>query len=210
MEPSDTLQSSEHAIRLYVKIAAFAAVGLLVGAGIAFAVFSNTPALYQVSETALGQVGMPQSEPVGIRIPSVDIEAEFEEPLGLQSDGEIEVPDSFKTVGWYKYGPTPGELGPSVVLGHVDSKAGAEVFYNLRNMEVGDEIFIEREDGTVAVFEVTELEQHPQDDFPTEEVYGDLNYPGLRLITCSGVYDQGEARYTHNLIVYAKLKVENS
>ena len=103
-----------------------------------------------------------------------------------------------------------GELGPAVVLGHVDSKEGPEVFYYLRELEVGDLIFIDREDGTTATFAVSRLEQHPQNGFPTEEVYGNIDHAGLRLITCSGVYNRGAARYTHNPIVFAELVEESS
>lgn len=151
-----------------------------------------------------------ESEPVSITIPAIELTATFEEPLGITENGEIEVPESFDTVGWYKYGPTPGEQGPAVIVGHVDSFEGPEIFYDLRDLVAGDRIEIEREDGSIAIFEVTELEQVSQDAFPTERVYGDLDHAGLRLITCSGTYDRGERRYSHNLIVYARLVGEGS
>lgn len=148
------------------------------------------------------------SKPTHIRIPKINVTADFEKPLGLTLDGEVAVPEAYDTVGYYKYGPTPGELGPAVVLGHVDSVAGPAVFYSLGQLEVGDEIDIDREDGTTATFLVTKLERHPQSGFPTEEVYGNINYAGLRLITCSGIFNKGAQRYSHNLIVFAELKEE--
>ncbi len=150
-------------------------------------------------------VVMNESLPTRLVIPSISIDTSFETPLGLKQNGEIEVPKSYTDVAYYKHGPTPGELGPSVILGHVDSYEGPAVFFSLGQLEEGDEIRVERKDGTVAVFAVTELERHPQSDFPTREVYGDLDHAGLRLITCSGFYDRDVLRYTHNLIVFAKL-----
>jgi sortase (surface protein transpeptidase) len=88
----------------------------------------------------------------------------------------------------------------------VDSYEGAAVFYHLGELEAGDEIEVTRADGTVATFVVTEKERVPQDNFPTLDVYGPIDYAGLRLVTCTGVYDHGTLRYSHNLIVYAVLK----
>ncbi len=148
---------------------------------------------------------LPASAPVSLRIPALGISAPFEEPLGLQDNQEIEVPEAYDTVGYYQYGPTPGELGPAVVLGHVDSVDGPAVFYSLGQLQTGDEILIERADGSTAVFAVTHLERHPQAGFPTELVYGNIDHAGLRLITCSGNFDDGAQRYSHNLIVFAEL-----
>lgn len=94
-----------------------------------------------------------------------------------------------------------------MILGHVDSKAGPAVFWSLGVLKPGDEVFVDRTDGSVARFVVTELRRVDQDEFPTRDVYGDIDHAGLRLITCSGTYDRGKARYSHNLIVYAKLVV---
>lgn len=148
---------------------------------------------------------LPESEPVRLSIPAAGITTDFSEPLYVEDNGEIEVPDSFTTVGYYGYGPTPGELGPAVVLGHVDSYQGPAVFWTLGQVNPGDLIEIERADGEIAVFAVTRLERHLQSGFPTEQVYGDIDHAGLRLITCSGTYDRGRERYTHNLIVFAEL-----
>lgn len=150
-------------------------------------------------------VGLPESLPARLRIPELGIDTTFVAPLGLLSDGEIEVPDSDTEVGWYQYSPTPGELGPAVVVGHVDSYLGPAVFFSLGQLDPGDDVYVDREDGTTAHFVVTELERPRQSAFPTARVYGDIDHAGLRLITCSGIYERGKQRYTHNLIVYAKL-----
>lgn len=154
--------------------------------------------------TILGPT-MERAEPVRLRIPSLNINTTFEKSLGLNADNTIQVPDSYDEVGWYQYGPTPGELGPAVILGHVDSHQGPAVFFRLGQLSVGDEIIVDRADGTTARFEVITLERHLQSGFPTALVYGDIDHAGLRLITCSGVFVRGQQQYTHNLIVFAKL-----
>ncbi len=161
-----------------------------------------------VEEVSSSTPGLPSSPPQLLRIPAVGIEAEFEGSLGLNYDGTVEVPDSFEEVGWYKHGPTPGELGPAVILGHVDSYQGPAVFYSLGQLEPGDEILIDREDGATAKFVVTKLSRHEQAGFPTAQVYGDIDHAGLRLITCTGVYSHATMRYSHNLIVFAEMVEE--
>ncbi len=143
--------------------------------------------------------------PVKLSIPKINLNTDFETPLGLNEDREVETPKSFDKVGWYKYSPVPGVIGPAVVLGHVDSKNGPAVFFSLGQLEVGDDIFINRDDGLVAHFKVDFLERYEQKEFPTQKVYGNIDYAGLRLVTCSGIYLRGQQRYTHNLVVYAKL-----
>ncbi len=191
------------------KVAAFA-VGVLLAFGLALVVERvwqsdvQSVAGEQASSSASALV-MPEANPLRLRIPEIAVDAPFEEPLGLKQNGEIGVPESYETVGYYKFGPTPGEIGPAVVLGHVDSYEGPAVLFRLGQLEVGDEIMIDREDGTTATFAVTALERHEQEGFPTVKVYSDLDYAGLRLITCTGVYDHGSLRYSHNLIVFAEL-----
>ena len=150
------------------------------------------------------------SLPVQLRIPKINLETSFEKPLGLNHDGTIEVPDSYDEVAYYKYGPRPGEMGPSVILGHVDSFEGPAVLFSLGQLDKGDSIYIQGEDGDELEFKVTDLERHKQSSFPTEKVYGDIDHAGLRIITCSGIYDKGSFRYSHNLIVFAELVDEES
>jgi sortase (surface protein transpeptidase) len=165
-----------------------------------------TPLMEPVSATTTisGPI-LPTSVPMTLRIPKLSLETSFVTPLGLAENGEVAVPDSYTEVGWYKHSPTPGALGPAVILGHVDSYAGPAVFFSLGQLEPGDDVYVDREDGTTAHFKIETLERPKQTEFPTERVYGNTNYAGLRLITCSGIYVRGNARYTHNLIVYARL-----
>jgi len=148
----------------------------------------------------------PKTVPNMLYIPKLSLQAQFGPELGLQRSGEVEVPQDYNQVGWYKHSPVPGELGPAVVLGHVDSRAGPAVFFSLGQLDAGDEIIVERDDGQGLVFEVTATERYDQNSFPTELVYGDIDHAGLRLVTCSGWYDRETGRYSHNLVVFAQLK----
>ena len=150
---------------------------------------------------------LPAAEPTRLRIPALAIDADFEEALGLTEYQEIEVPDDFWSVGWYQHGPTPGEQGPAVVLGHVDSYEGPAVFHQLWRLQRGDEIIVDRADGSTATFIVSHKEKPEQSQFPTEAVYGDIDHAGLRLVTCIGDFDQGAQRYSHNLVVYGNLQM---
>lgn len=187
----------------YVHVVAFA-LGVLIGAtvllswpGLTLAPDEDGQPMEVMTETV--------AVPVRLTIPSIGLDSAFEGPLGLNADQTVEVPESYEAVGWYEYGPKPGEVGPAVILGHVDSYQGPAVFYSLGQLKRGDQIQVEREDGTTATFVVIRLQHTEQSEFPTAEVYGDIDYAGLRLVTCSGTYDRGEQVYSHNLIVYAEL-----
>ena len=146
-----------------------------------------------------------RSEPARLVIPKLLIDASFEAPLELNKDKTIEVPKGYDTVGWYKNGASPGEIGPAIILGHVDSVDSAAVFYNLGQLAPGDRFTVERRDGSAPEFEVVALERYLQDEFPSDLVYGPIGYSGIRLITCSGTYNKTTNRYDHNLVVYGKL-----
>jgi len=123
--------------------------------------------------------------------------------LGLGEDGALEVPVDFGVTGWYTGRAVPGDKGPSVVVGHVDSYTGPAVFFELSRLEVGDLIQIDRSDGLVAWFQIRELTLVDKDEFPTQQVYGDTAEPTLRLVTCGGDFDHSARSYRGNLIVFA-------
>jgi len=194
-----------------VRAVAFAVLGFISGAILAsFVLYSPVyaPEIEEglVSDVQESETHYARSAPTRLIIPKIELDTTFVEPLGLNEDRTVEVPDNYEQVGWYKNGATPGEVGSSVILGHVDSYEGPAIFYDLRELEEGDEVFIERLDGTAATFIVTGTETVSQDEFPTLAVYGPTEEPALRLVTCTGVYSHGTLRYSHNLIVYGKLK----
>ena len=147
-----------------------------------------------------------RSAPVKIRIPGIGVDAPVMK-VGRDADGTVQVPPlaEHNLTGWYQYGPSPGQRGPAVILGHVDSTTGISVFYYLKNMHAGDKVLVTLADGKVAAFAVDGLQKVAKDAFPTASVYGKAGYPSLRLITCGGPFDQATGHYVDNVIVYAHL-----
>jgi LPXTG-site transpeptidase (sortase) family protein len=147
-----------------------------------------------------------RSAPVKIRIPGIGVNAPVMN-VGRDADGTVQVPPlaEHNLTGWYRYGPAPGQRGPAVILGHVDSATGVSVFYYLKNMHAGDKVYVTLADGKVATFAVDGLQRVAKDAFPTASVYGKSGYPSLRLITCGGPFDQATGHYVDNVIVYAHL-----
>lgn len=160
---------------------------------------SQTPAAIH---TAAAQRAPRERLPVAVRIPAIGVEVSLV-GLGLNDDGTLEVPTDFDTVGWYVHGPAPGEVGPAVLAGHVDSHSGPAAFFRLSEVRAGDEIFVDHDDGTTSRFLSERVERHPKEKFPTEEVYGDRAAPELRLVTCGGVFDRATGHYRDNVVVWA-------
>ena len=142
------------------------------------------------------------SRPVRIEIPSIGVDAPLIR-LGLNRDRTLQVPADFSKAGWWTGGARPGQPGPAIVAGHVDSYSGPAVFYRLRDLRRGATIVIDRRDGTRARFTVLGSEEYPKSRFPTTRVYGSTPGPTLRLITCSGAFDRSTGHYVDNTVVYA-------
>ncbi|WP_345473566.1 class F sortase [Actinoallomurus oryzae] len=149
---------------------------------------------------------MSRALPVRITIPRIHVNAPIE-PLGQNPDGTVEVPTLSRPnlAGWYKYGPTPGQKGAAVVLGHVDAHRQQAVFFRLGSLHRGDRIHVWRTGGSVAKFAVDSVVPVAKDRFPTQSVYGKTKYAALRVITCGGKYDKKTMHYLGNIIVYAHL-----
>lgn len=148
-----------------------------------------------------------RSEPVALAIPSIGVDTAMMS-VGLNPDGTLEVPPpgpTYDLAAWYRHSPTPGELGPSVVEGHLDSADGPSVFFRLGELTPGDTVEVRRADGVTAVFRVTSTQRYAKAAFPTSAVYGDLAHAGLRLVTCGGAIDPATGHYADNVVVYAVL-----
>ncbi|MFG3319559.1 class F sortase [Streptomyces sp. NPDC048171] len=146
-----------------------------------------------------------RSVPVGLRIPAVGVDTPVMR-LGLAADGTVQVPPvtDDDRAGWYRHSPTPGQVGPSVLLGHVTvGTHGDGVFRHLARLHRGDRIETRLENGAAAEFTVTAVRTVRKAEFPTDDVYGDVNRPELRLITCGGPRVGEE--YRDNVIVFAAL-----
>ena len=200
---------------LRARVAGIAGV-LLIAAGIsalgvAVAAQVHAP---QPSESAAGVIGssahgpsLPRSLPVAVDIPAIGVDAKLLH-LGLNSDGTIQVPSletSADEAAWYKYSATPGQIGSSVIEGHVDSYQGAAVFFRLGALRPGDSVNVTLADGVTAIFRVTGVREFAKSRFPAKAIYGATDFAALRLITCGGAFDFATGHYLSSTVVFASL-----
>ena len=148
-----------------------------------------------------------RSIPLSISIPDIGVSSNLLQ-LGINPDRTVQVPplNRDSQAGWYRYSPTPGQLGPSVILGHVDSaEYGPGIFFKLGALRPGNLAAITRSDHTIGVFRIERVVSYPKDHFPTLEVYGNTDHAALRLITCGGKFDFSTHNYQNNIVAYASL-----
>ena len=202
--------------RARIRLTGLAGVALIVfgAAAIAIAVLAQQHApspgpgaAGTIGPTARKQPSLRRSTPVSVAIPAIGVQSALLR-LGLNPDGTIQVPNlgtSADEAAWYKYSVTPGQLGTSVIEGHVDSDLGPAVFYRLGALHPGDRIDVRLADGITAVFRVTGVREYAKTEFPTKEIYGPTNYASLRLVTCGGAFDFGTRHYLGSVVVFASL-----
>jgi hypothetical protein len=144
------------------------------------------------------------SMPVALRIPAIRVTVSLS-TLGLNPDGTVEVPTDFRQPGWFRLGPTPGQVGSAVILGHVDNHQGPAVFYQLRSLMAGDKVDVRLANGMTARFAVTSVAMYPKQQFPAQQVYGSHGFSALQLVTCGGTFDARTGSYLSNVVVYTSL-----
>jgi len=147
-------------------------------------------------------VTAPVAPPTHLSIPAVDVNTDLIN-LATQDDGTLEVPKNFALAGWWDQGAAPGDVGPAVIVGHIDSYRGPAVFYRLRQLTPGALVTVGRSDGSTALFAVDALREFSKEAFPTNLVYGATDAPTLRLITCGGSFDDKARSYLDNIVVFA-------
>ncbi|WP_326631165.1 class F sortase [Nonomuraea fuscirosea] len=147
-----------------------------------------------------------KARPTRIKIPKIKVNSAIG-GVTVSKKGRLGTPPLSRPnqTGWYKLSPVPGEVGPSIINGHVSTRKGPAVFDRLRELAKGDQIYVYRSDGKVTRFTVSGIEQASKTSFPTKRVYGNTNDSQLRLITCGGVYNRTTHHYTDNIVVYATL-----
>jgi Sortase domain len=198
-----TVLSRSHVLAAVLVLAGVFGLGLALG----YATGSlRLPGWLTSSDDSPPGDALPPSRPTRIRIPSLDIEAKIHS-VGLDEHGAIAAPSLRQAdeAGWYEDGPSPGQYGPAVIVGHVDDTRGPAVFHRLGTVEPGTRVEITRRDRRVAIFEVTNVRSYDKTAIPADEVYGDFSRPGLRLITCGGRWLGGDTGYADNLVVFATL-----
>jgi Sortase domain len=197
------------------RLAGLAGVLLMVGGFVAVIVaFSVQQHAPQPSSSAAGDLGpsgrgpsLPRSLPVSVQIPAIGVDSTLLH-LGVNADGSIQVPSlvtSANDAAWYEYSATPGQIGSSVIEGHVDSYHGPAVFYRLGALRPGDIIEVQLADGITAIFRVTGVREYLKSNFPAGAIYGATDYAALRLITCGGAFDYATGHYLSSTVVFASL-----
>jgi hypothetical protein len=202
--------------RFRASLAGIAGVLLLVGGvvtiGIAVLSQQHAPQPGPATAGAIRPSGasgpsVRRSAPVSVDIPAIGVHSELLH-LGLNADGSIQVPSlttGADEAAWYKYSPTPGQVGASVIEGHVDSYRGPAVFFRLGALRPGDVIDVTLADGVTAIFRVTGVRDYVKAKFPASIIYGPTDYAALRLITCGGTFDPATGHYLSSTVVFASL-----
>jgi hypothetical protein len=144
------------------------------------------------------------SPPVHLTVASIGVSTDLQR-LTLARDGTLQAPTKWEIAGWYADGIVPGEVGPAVIAGHIDSTRGPAVFYRLRELAAGATISVTEQNGQVLSFVVDDVRDYAKDHFPTRTVYGPTPTPELRLISCTGEFDRSSQSYLNNLVVSAHL-----
>jgi len=147
----------------------------------------------------------PSALPMSIQIPAVGVDSSLQ-ALYLQPNSELQVPSDTRVAGYWAQGPRPGDLGTSVIDGHVDSFNGPGVFIRLRELHPGAEIRVTRRDGTAASFVLDAIREYPKNKFPDALVYGHSDTAQLHLITCGGVFNHSTGHYLDNVVAFAHLR----
>lgn len=168
------------------------------------AAISSAPTNVKASPVIEKPYVLKRSVPSLLEIPAIEVSVDVAQTT-LDANGELAVPASSTISAWYAHSPTPGELGPSVIVGHLNSVVGDAVFAKLHTLAVGSDIWVSRADGSRLHFRVERVSHYSQNQFPTQEVYGPIDHAGLRLVTCGGSYNYLTGRYSENTVVFARL-----
>jgi sortase (surface protein transpeptidase) len=145
-----------------------------------------------------------RSVPTMLHIPAIGMAVSLS-TLGLDADGSVQVPAGIEQPGWFRLGPSPGQVGSAVILGHVDNYTGPGVFFGLRSLASGDQVFVTLTDGITAVFAVDSVAMYSKQQFPAQRVYASHGSSALQLVTCGGVFDSQTGSYLSNIVVYTSL-----
>jgi sortase (surface protein transpeptidase) len=150
-----------------------------------------------------------RSRPVTLTIPALGIKTVVG-TLGLQADHQVMVPTSAHVVDWYDDGPTPGQIGSAVILGHVDSFVGPGTFFYLKDLKAGDTITAKLADGVITHFVVVKVVEYSKTAFPDQLVYGSHGTRSMQLVTCGGTFDHKTGHYESNIVVFSRLVSSSS
>ena len=145
-----------------------------------------------------------RSVPVSLRIKAIGVSVSLSQ-LGLNADRSAQVPTKYEEPGWFKLGPTPGQVGSAVILGHVDDKQGPAVFFKVNTLKAGDAVDVSLTNGVVSHFVVQTVQTYSKSEFPAAKVYASHGYSALQLVTCGGRFDKATGHYESNVVAYTTL-----
>lgn len=166
------------------------------------AFFSQSPQGQEQVEEVVKATAVPQT----LIIPKLNIKAEIEQ-VGLDEQDKMAVPKDFNNAGWYRLGFKPGENGNAVITAHLDTKDGSPaLFYNLSDLEVGDEITVVDEKDNKYQFKVYDSKVYRFNNLPLPDIFGTQGKSRLILITCEGFFDQTTNNYSARRVVYTELE----
>jgi hypothetical protein len=197
------------------RVAGVAGILLIVGGvaavGVVVAVQRHAPQPVLAAAGATGPAArgpsLRRSLPVSVDIPAIGVDSKLLH-LGVNSDGTIRVPSLYSSpseAAWFKYSAAPGQIGASVIEGHLDGYHGPAVFFRLGALRPGDRIDVTLADGVTAIFRVTGVRQYLKSRFPARAVYGATDYAALHLVTCGGAFDYTTGHYLSSTVVFASL-----
>ena len=152
--------------------------------------------------SARPEIVAPRPRPVGLQMQSIDVARFPVRPVGLELDGQMEIPDETE-IGWYQYGATAGQPGATVLAAHVSWNRTTGPFAQLGNVEPGEQIEVALDDGSVRLYEVTERTVYGKLELPRERIWRNTGDETLVLITCGGDFNPEIRRYLENIVVYA-------
>jgi sortase (surface protein transpeptidase) len=169
-------------------------------------VHSTPPASGSASATrpAKPSAALARSVPVSLRIPAIGVSVSLG-TLGLNPDRTVQVPTNYEQPGWFRLGPSPGEVGSAVILGHVDDLKGPAVFFRLGSLKVDDKVEVSLANGVLAHFKVEKMATYSKTQFPAKMVYASHGYSALQLVTCGGTFDTATGHYLSNVVAYTTL-----
>ena len=144
--------------------------------------------------------------PVRLEIPAIGVDAAIEH-VGRAQNDQVDVPKLPMNVAWFNESALPGQSGKtSIIVGHLDSRTGPAVFWDLRKLVNGDEMTVTYANGSRYVFAVQDKERYATDNLPRDKLFGRTPRRMLNLITCDGAWDRGRASYNQRLAVYTEYR----
>jgi hypothetical protein len=207
----DADATSTHGARQRAGLGAVLAVGVVVAVVVTGTLVRGeepvpvaaTPRAVVALDTPSAPVPVaPALRATAVRLPTLGVDSTLVD-LDVDAAGVLVPPVDPDVAGWYRRGAVPGEQGPTVIAGHVDSRAGPAVFFRLDELAPGDPVEVARSDGRAFAYRVVSVESHPKDAFPTALVYGPAPGSVLRLVTCGGEFDPRRRHYRDNVVVTA-------